>query len=199
MYLVALGLPLAAAALAQSSSQPNKVGIINLQAAIASTQEGQKAAADLEQRIEPKRKELEKKQAEIQALRDQLSRGSNTLSDEAKLSLQRDIDQKTKSYNRDMEDAQADSQADQDRILQGFMEKMQVVIDKYARDNGYSLLLDISAQQSPVVYATNSIDVTNDIVALYDKNSPAGAPAAAPPAAAKPLTPAKPLAPPVKK
>ena len=32
---------------------------------------------------------------------------------------------------------------------------MQVVIDKYARDNKYSLMLDISSQQSPVVYATN--------------------------------------------
>ena len=194
IYLAALALALALALQAQSAGQPNKVGIINLQAAISSTQEGQKAAADLQQRYEPKRKELEKKQNEIQALRDQLSRGTNTMSDEAKLGLQRDIDQKTKSYNRDSEDAQSDWQADEDRVLQGFMEKMQVVIDKYARENAYSLILDISSQQSPVVYATNSIDITNDIVAMYDKNAPAAQPSGAPPAAAKPLTPVKPPA-----
>jgi len=189
LYPASLVLALASSALAQTASQPNKVGIINIQAAIAGTQEGQKAAADLQQRYEPKRKELEKKQSELQALRDQLSRGTNTMSDEAKLSLQRDIDQKTKSWNRDQEDAQADFQADQDHLLQGFFEKMQVVIDKYARDNGYSLVLDISSQQSPVIYATNSINLTDDIIALYDKNSPA-----AQPAAAKPAAPAKPPA-----
>ena len=183
---------------AQTSGQSAKVGIINLQGAIASTQDGQKAAADLQLRFDPVRKGLEKKQSEIQALRDQLSRGSNTMSDEAKLALQRDIDQKTKTWNRDSEDAQADWQLDQDRLLQGFFEKMQVVIDKYARDNNYSLVLDISSQQSPVVYATNSIDITSDIIALYDKNSPA--PAAATPTPAKPVTPAKaPAAAPVKK
>jgi outer membrane protein len=200
VYVAASVLALGSASLAQSPNQPTKVGIINIQAAMASTQEGQKAAADLQQRYEPKRKELEKKQSEIQALRDQLSRGSNTMSDEAKLALQRDIDQKTKAYNRDAEDAQADYQADEDRILQGFFEKMQVVIDKYARDNNYALILDISSQQSPVIYATNSIDITNDIVALYDKNAPVAQPAASTPAAAKPLTPAKlPAAAPPKK
>ncbi len=177
---------------AQSSSQPSKVGIINIQQAIAGTQEGQKAATELQQRYEPKRLELEKKQAEIQALRDQLSRGSNTMSDEAKRTIANDIDAKTKAWNRDTEDASADFQTDQDRILSGFFEKMQVVIDKYARDNGYTLILDISSQASPVIYATLSADITNDIIALYDKNSPAAAspakpaaaPAAKPPAAA---------------
>lgn len=169
---------------AQTGSQPTKVGIINIQQAIAGTQEGQKAAAELQERYEPKRKELEKKQAEIQALRDQLSRGSNTMSDEAKRALTNEIDAKTKAWNRDTEDASADFQADQDRILSGFFEKMQVVIDKYARDNGYTLILDISSQSSPVIYATLSADITNDIIALYDKNSPGAA--AAKPAAAKP-------------
>jgi outer membrane protein len=193
LCLAGLVMALAAAALAQTPSQPNKVGIMNLQGAMASTQEGQKAISELQQRYEPKRKELEKKQSEIQALRDQLTRGSNTMSDEAKQTLQRDIDQKTKSWNRDSEDAQADLQADEDRLFQGFFEKMQVVIDKYARDNGYSLILDIGSQQSPVIYVSNTIDITTDIIALYDKNAPVAQPAASP-SAVKPLSPAKPPA-----
>ena len=194
---------LAAGASAQTAAAPNKVGVIDMQRAIATTQEGQKAAADLTARYEPRRKELEKKQSEIQALRDQLSRGSNTMSDDAKQTLTRDIDTKTKAWNRETEDATADSQQDMDKVLQAFMERMQVVIDKYARDNGYSLVLDISAQQSPVIYAQNSIDITTDIVALYDKNTPAPAgtakPATAPPAA-KPVAtpPAKPAVAPAK-
>jgi len=87
--------------------------------------------------------------------------------------------------NRDTEDAQADFEQDQNRILQELGQRMMVVIGKYARDNGYALILDVSSPQTPVLYAANGIDITSDIVALYDKNTPTDAtppkPAAAPP------------------
>jgi len=188
-----LVLGFASTALGQSSNPPTKLGVINLRAAMESTQEGQKAAADLQKRYDPVRKDLEKKQNEIQSLRDQLSRGSNTMADEAKTKLQQEIDQKTKLWNRDQEDASADFQVDLEAVQRGLFEKMQVVIDKYSRDGGYAVILDISSEQSPVVYISNLIDVTNDIIALYDKNAPVASPAAAKPAAT-PAAPAKPPA-----
>lgn len=189
--VMTMGVWLLAAAMAsnaQSPTQspaPTKVGIINIQQAILSTKDGQKAADELQQRYEPKRKELEQKQNEINALRDQLNKGSNTMSEEARQALIRQIDQKTRALNRDTEDAQADFEQDQNRILQELGQRMMVVIGKYARDNGYALILDVSSPQTPVLYAANGIDITSDIVALYDKNTPTDAtppkPAAAPP------------------
>jgi len=194
-----LMLGLASAVLAQSASQPTKVGVINLRAAMESTQEGQKAATELQQRYDPKRKELEKKQNELQSLRDQLSRGSNTMSDDAKEKIQRQIDQLTKLWNRDQEDASADFQVDLDRIQQEIFGKMQEVIDKYSRDNGYAVILDISSEQSPIVYISNTIDITNDIIALYDKNAPVTTPAAAKPSATPAAPPKPPATAPTKK
>lgn len=194
-----LGTSLFAAALAVSAqgpaqqAAPTKVGIINIQQAILSTRDGQKAANELQQRYEPKRKELEQKQNEINVLRDQLNRGSNTMSEEARQALMRQIDQKTRALNRDTEDAQADFEQDQNRILQELGQRMMVVIGKYARDNGYALILDVSSPQTPVLYAANGIDITSDIVALYDKNTPSdavSAPAPATPPPPKPATPA---------
>lgn len=193
-----LVLGLTAVASAQPAAQPNKVGIIDMQGALGSTQEGQKAFGELQVRYEPRRKELEKKQSEIATLQDQRSRGSNTMSQEAKDALARDIDQKTKALNRETEDAQADYQQDTDKILGGLLQRVRVVIDKYSRDNGYSLILDVSSQQTPVVWAANTTDITADIIALYDKNAPAAAPAATP-AAAKPPAATKPAVAPVKK
>ena len=53
---------------ATSAFAQNKVGTINIQQAIVSTKDGQKAAAELQTRFEPRRKEIEKGQATIQAL-----------------------------------------------------------------------------------------------------------------------------------
>lgn len=182
---------------AQTAAPPQtKVGIIHIQNAIISTKDGQKAAADLTAKFAPRKAELEKKQGTISQLQDQLRKGSNTMSDEAKDKLMRDIDQNTKSLNRASEDANAELEQAQNKIMQQLGQRMIAVIDKYAKDNGYALILDVSSQQTPVLYAANGIDITQDIIALFDKSAAAPttsstAPAAPPPAAAKPAAPPK--------
>ncbi|HVT94145.1 MAG TPA: OmpH family outer membrane protein [Bryobacteraceae bacterium] len=161
-----------------------KVGIINIQGAISSTRDGKKAGADLDTKFAPRRKEVEDAQNEIKNLRDQLQKGENTMSESSKQQIARDIDTKTKRLNRTMEDAQAELQQDEQKALQTIYQRMQVVLDKYAKDHGYSLILDVSSQQTPVLFASNGIDVTKDIIDLYDQNTGGAAPAA--PAPAKP-------------
>ena len=175
-----------------------KVGVINIQSAIASTKDGQKAANDIQTRFNPKKAELDRRQSEVGQLQDQLNRGRNTLSDEARNKLMRDIDQKTKSLNRDTEDARAELDQESQKIMSELGGRIMVVIDKYAKDNGYTLVLDVSSPQTPVLYASNTIDITRDIIDLYDKNAPSATAAApapgasrppAPPPAARPATP----------
>ncbi|MGC9972569.1 MAG: OmpH family outer membrane protein [Bryobacteraceae bacterium] len=180
-------------AFAQAGSSPSKVGIIHIQNAIIQTRDGQKAAADIDAKFAPKRREVEQKQSEIQALETQYRTGVNTMSEEAKAKLARDIELKRKLLQRQTDDAQAELDQEQQRILQELGQKMMVVIDKYAADRGYALILDVSVPQNPVLYASNTIDITRDIVDLYDKGS--GLPAPAAPAAA----PSKPATPPAKK
>ncbi len=182
-----LAVALAASAGAQTSAPPTKVGVIHIQNAIIGTKDGQKAAAELETKVAPKRKELESKQNAIAQLQDRLNKGRNTMSVEEREKLIRDIDQRTKSLNRDTEDAQAEMEQEQQKILQDLGQRIMAVIDKYARDNGYNLILDVSSPQTPVLYISSGIDITQEIVALYDKNAPAAAAPATP--AAKPTVP----------
>ena len=176
--------------------------MINIQGAIVSTKDGQKAASEIQTRFNPKKAELDKRQSDIGQLQDQLNRGRNTLSEEAQQKLVREIDQKTKSLNRDTEDARSELDQEQQKIMGELFSRIQVVLDKYAKDNGYTLILDISSPQTPVLYASNTIDVTRDIIELYDKNAPSATAAAPAPAVArapapKPAVPAaKPAAPP---
>jgi outer membrane protein len=190
-----LGVSLAAHA---QASGPTRVGIIHIQNAIISTKDGQKAAKELQDKFAPTRSKLEKKQAEIESDRSKLSQGSNALSPEQKEKLMRDIDQKTKSLNRDTEDAQAELDQEQGKIMQELGQRIMAVIDKYSKDKGYSLILDVSSQQTPVLFAANDIDITAEIIKLYDQNAPGSAGGAAPAAAPKPAAP-KPILPPTKK
>jgi outer membrane protein len=181
----------AAIAATLPAQTPTKVGIIHIQNAIISTKDGQKAAQELQAKFDPKRKALEAKQGEIAALQQELNKGSNTMAEAKRLSLTRDIDQKTKSLNRDSEDAQAEFDQEKNRMLNELGSRLMVIIEKYAKDNGFSLILDVSSPETPVLYAANGVEVTKDIVELYDKNAPSAAgvdkpaaPAAKPAAAA---------------
>jgi outer membrane protein len=203
-YLVYPALALCAVTLAHAQSGaaipssggpvPTKVGIIHIQNAIISTKDGQKAANELQTKFAPKKAELDKKQSTIAQLQDQLRRGSNTMSEDAKQKLIREIDQNTKSLNRETEDAQAELDQEQNRIYAELGQRIVAVLEKYGKENGFAVILDVSSPQTPVMYAANGTDITQDIIALYDKNSPSAAassaPAAAPPAAAKPAVPA---------
>lgn len=195
-FVVFPAVVLAMAAMAHAQT-PVKVAIIHVQNAILQTKDGQKAATELQGRFAPKKAGLDKKQADLAALQDQLRKGSATMSEDAKAKLMRDIDANNKSMQRETEDAQADLDAEQGKIMQELGGKVMSVLEKFATANAYALVLDVSNPQTPVLWAASAIDITGDIVKLYDQANPgAGAPAAAkPPAASAPVAP-RPATPP---
>ena len=168
-----------------TTSMPTKVGIINTQLAIISTAEGKKAAEELQTQYAPKRSELEKMQKEIQELQNQLRVQERTLSPEAAADLRRQVDTKTKEFNRQGEDTQEEFQKKESELVNRIGQKMLRVIDRYAQDNGYVVILDVSSPQTPVLYAATSVDITGDIVKLYDVTYKVEAPAAGMPSASK--------------
>jgi outer membrane protein len=144
-----------------------------MNSALIATRDGQKVASELNARRATKSKEFEQKQTEILALQDQLSKGANTLSAAAKNALFASIAARKKTYQREAEDAQADLEADEQKILQQLGEKILAVVQRYAHENGYTMVVDVGANTSPVLYASAAIDITKEIVELYDKGSAA--------------------------
>ena len=193
-------LVLGVAALAQAQGQvPTKIAVINVQTAILSTKDGQKAATDLQTQFSPRQQDLEKKQTELTALQDQLRKGSATMSDDAKTKLMRDIDATTTRVNRDRQDAKSDLEESQGKVMQELGGKMMAVMEKYAMQNGFAVVLDVSSPQTPVLWAASAVDITNDIVKLYDQAYPGVAAAPAVPAAKPPAAAKTPAAAPAKK
>jgi outer membrane protein len=168
---------------AAPAGAPTKIGIVNMMLGIQQTKEGQKAIEALTAKMAPKRDAIEKKQADIQSKRDQLSKGAATLSAEAKAKLNADIDTLTKSANRDIEDFQAEANDEESKITQELGSKMLDIVTKFGADNGYAVLLDVSSQQTPVLWAASGTEITNQVIALYDAKYPSTGSAAPAPAA----------------
>jgi len=183
--------PAAGAPMAGNVALPTKIAIIAIQQAIMATKEGSAAGAALNTKYEPKKADFEKRQRDIQALQDQLKKGSATMSDDAKAKIERDIDSKTKALQRDTQDTSADYEEEMGKVYQEMGNKMLQIIEQYSYQNGYAVVLDVSNQQTPVIWAAPSSNIIADIIKLYDQAHP-GVPGATKPAAAppKPPTPA---------
>jgi outer membrane protein len=162
-------------------SPPVKVATIFAQNAIVSTQEGQKASAALTAKFAPKRDEFTRKQAELQALRDQLRKGQATMSAEARNNLNLAIEARNREVQRLGQDSQAALEEEEGTLMQQLGEKLMAVIRDYASRNGYAFVIDVSLPNGPVLWASPSIDITNEIVRLYDQTHPAASAPPAPP------------------
>jgi outer membrane protein len=185
--LICLGVWPASAPAQTPAAGATKVGVINIQQAIGSTEEGKKAFADLQKKYAPRQQELQRLQQDIQGIQEQLQKQGATLSDEEQRRLNRDLEEKQKQLKRTTEDANADFQADRDDAVRRIGQKMVALIGNYAEKNGYSLIVDDA--QIPVYYASKEIDLTEIMVKQYDAAHPVTADAATP--AAKPAATAK--------
>jgi outer membrane protein len=191
---MALAIILSVPALAQSAAPAapaapavTKVGIVNIQAAIVNSNEGQRDFETLQKKFDPKRTELESLNKEVDELQKKFNTQGDKLNDEARGDLLKQIDSKKKTLQRSYEDANTDIQAQQNEIANRIGQKLVEVLDKYAKDNSYTLILDVSGQASPVLWAASSVDITKAVVDAYNAQSGVAAPAKA---AAKPAAPA---------
>jgi outer membrane protein len=170
-----------------AQAQALKVGVVDMQAALLKTKDGQKAADELKAKFGPKEDELNKRGQALAAKQDEYRKASAAMNDESKAAADRDIQAMTKNLQRDADDAKADFQSEEQRLLGGLLDKMHAILDKYGADNQFTLIVDTSVQPNNLVWASEATIITDKLVELYDKSStPAPAPAAAKPPAARP-------------
>jgi outer membrane protein len=166
---------------AQSTAgMPTKVGVINMQAAITGTSEGKQAAAELQSQFAPRQTELQDMQKQIEDDQNRLRTGQTTLSDEEQARLTRDYNTMTRKLQRKSQEDQDDYNDAQQDLINKIGRKMVEVLDKYAKDGGYAVVLDSSSQQTPIIYEANQVDITQDIIRLYDQAYPVKTASAAP-------------------
>jgi outer membrane protein len=180
----------AAPASAAPLAGTNKVGIINIQGAIMACNEGRRDLEALDKKFEPKRSELQNLGKEIEDLKKQLNTQGDKLNDEARNNLVRNLESKQKTMQRSSEDAQNDYQQQQNEIAQRILQKMAPVIDKFAKDNQYSLLIDVSQPwpQGQVLWFGPNTDVTKQVVDLYNARSGVPAPTSASSSSSRPTS-----------
>jgi Skp family chaperone for outer membrane proteins len=181
--------PAAAPVAPPPQAVPAKIALIAFEQGVFATNEGQKAVADIQKKYEPRKSQIDGLSGEVDTLKKQLQSAPATLSDEERATRLKTIDTKEKQLTRDAEDAQNAYNADLQEAYGKIAQKFSAAVKNYVSQNGYTILLDVSNQQTSNVMWINpstNIDVTQAVVSAYNASSGISAPPPAAPSSARP-------------
>jgi outer membrane protein len=147
----------------------SKVGFVNSQDILSGTAEGKKNLVELDGFWAGKQKEFDTRNQEINTLQQNVMAQQRTLDADSLAKMQRDLEQKQKDLSRFQEDSRAEGNQKQTEILQAISQKVQVVIEEYAKNNAFAVIFVIDQSQA---YVSPKLDVTAEIIKLYDERYP---------------------------
>jgi Skp family chaperone for outer membrane proteins len=189
--------PAAPAAPVVPQAIPAKIAVIAFEEAVVTTNEGQKAMQEVQTKYDPKRKELEALNAEVENLQKQLQAMPANASDEDRTKLMRDIDTKQKKLQSDGQLTSDQANADAQDAFNKVARKVGGAAVKYAQDHGFTMLLNFpdprTQQPNQILWFVPTSDITEAVVNAYNLSSGVAAPAPTAPAPQRrPTTPAAP-------
>lgn len=168
------GLALAVAFLFTSgvASAQTKVAVVDVQRAVASTEDGLRAQATLKKLFDSRQQELNKKQTDLQRQREDIDKQSKVLSKDA---LQKRIDDWQKQmvelqavfveYNKELEKKQKE-------LTEPVFEKVMAIIKRLATSENIDLVVD----KATVAYVRGDLDLTDKCIQMYNSGGAQPAP-----------------------
>ncbi|HEY4744544.1 MAG TPA: OmpH family outer membrane protein [Desulfuromonadaceae bacterium] len=142
-----------------------KIGYVEMQRALNSSDAGKEAKEQLAARLKKYQDEINVKQDELKKLKDELEKQGTFLTDATRATKEKDYQQKLKEFQRFTKDAQDELQQKDEEFTRKILEGMEKVIQEYGRKNGYTFIL---VRNESMLFADEKADVTDDVLKQFN-------------------------------
>ena len=144
-----------------------KVGLIDLQRCLKESKEGQKVFQILKKKKGDLQIRLDTKQRELLELRKELDKQAMMLSMDAQEGKKRAIERKTRELEYLYKDLNEEMVRLQGKEKQSIFKELEKIIKKIGSEESYTLIMEKRA--GGVLYSSESIDITDQIIKAYDQ------------------------------
>ena len=141
-----------------------KVGVVNLQEALNSVDEGKTAKAQLKKEFESKQKVISEREDEIRKLQGDFQKQQAVMNEETRGQRQEEIAKKAQELQTTYVTLQKELQDRERDLTRGIFEKMATIVREIATADGFSVVVDAQA----VMFADPTVDLTNELVRKYN-------------------------------
>ncbi len=160
MMVVSGWLVLPAAAGAQN------VAFVTMNRILEDSPQAEEAMRELEREFSPRDSELVAEREELQRLRDRLERDGDLMNPSERADLEREFSQRSREFRRAQESFSEDLNVRRNEELAKLQRRINDAIVDLARERDIDLILT----ERNVLYASDRIDITDDILAAMQRD-----------------------------
>ena len=144
-----------------------KIAIVDMQKALSLCKAGKTAKAKLNKKFAKIKRDLEQRQQELEKLKDELKKQSLMLSLEAQRDKEKEYERKLRDFKDLYQDYKEEMEREQYEAVRPIFQDIQEIAEKVRKKQEYSIVFDKNT--SGVVCYDPSIDITEKVIKLYDK------------------------------
>jgi outer membrane protein len=148
------------------AQQTLKIAVVNSQEVLEKSAEGKKVMAQLQSKDSKAQADVAKLDEDIRVLETRLNTQRLTLTQEAMMSMQADLDRKRTERTRFAEDQVREMQDLTQRLFQRIQSELLPIIEAVGKEKNLELILDLV--QSGAIYFSPATDLTAEIIQKYD-------------------------------
>jgi len=178
--LLTLAVAAAAVLVSGAAHAQMKFAYVDMQSALMEIEEGKAAKNKLKSQFDAKQKDLDAKQEELKrenANLESMAR-EGVLKDDKLREKRSDLERKLMEVTKYWQESQKALSEEERRLTQEIFSKMAVIIRTIAEAEGFTFVFD--KNESGLLYAPDSLNITNELVRKYNAKFGAGKAGAAP-------------------
>ena len=148
-----------------------RIGYVDLQRALNEVDEGRVAKAALKRDFDEKQKQLDGKKAEFDRAQAEFEKQAVVMSEQARRDRGQDLDRRARELQALFVNLQKDLSEREREATRGIFERMATIVREIAEAEGFTMVLE---KGTGIVYAPESLDLTNDLIRKYNARHPSG-------------------------
>ncbi len=153
-------------ALVAATGYAQGIGVVNSQEILENSAEGKKVMAQLQEEEKKTQAELSRRDEEIRQLQKKLNTQRLTLTQEALMNLQSDLEKKRTERQRFAEDINREMNELAARLFQKIQNEVLPIIETIGKEKNLDMIFDL--QRSGAVYVSPTVDITSEVIERYD-------------------------------
>jgi outer membrane protein len=163
----------AAAALAQGTAPAAapvtanmRIGVINVERLVQESALGKEAFNRVKKLNDSKKDEADKLSKELRDMEQKLADQGSALADDKREALQKTYQEKAIAFKRFQDDANRDLETAQKKELGELEKRVFPIINQVGKERGFTLIFN--KFQSGLVFADDSVDITDDVLKVFN-------------------------------
>lgn len=162
---IATGMLIMSLSSVQAANPGFKFGYIDLQKVMALSSQGKVAKGKMQAKQEELRAELQKKQAEISVMKEELERQGMMLSPEKRKEKESEYQKMVRNFKLFVSDSEKDMKALESEFLKKMLKELEVVTTEFGKTGKYQLILE---KRSGIIYADETQDISDKLIKAYN-------------------------------